>query len=158
MKASKNNVPSKAQFDLPCHLRTPLTIRSSFRFFFFDVAEESAPFILKIIKNMALAQTTREYNAVHHSYVVVTSICRARPEGGKFGRLDVICENNGFSNVLKYFEDEWEPYVGNWCQAYRRVAIGDRTNNIAESHFKVQYLQWLSSCVSCSFLFFFFSE
>ena len=41
------------------------------------------------------------------------------------------------ANVERYFRDEWKGCCTLWSLAFAPSQLSDRTNNIAESHFKV---------------------
>lgn len=52
-------------------------------------------------------------------------------------RLRDLCTREGLTHVLQYYAKEWEPYKEHFADSHRPRHIRDRTNNIAESHFKV---------------------
>ncbi len=47
-------------------------------------------------------------------------------------------EKHNHDKVVKYFEDEWLEARHMWATAFLPSDWDDRTNNLAESHFKVR--------------------
>jgi len=78
--------------------------------------DDDHPFSLQLIRSMAIAETVTDFENV-------------------LNKFEDFCSNNEYEKLENYFSSEWLTCKLMWVTAYL-PSMQDRTNNIAESHFK----------------------